>query len=270
MQKKETTVAFTGYRTSKMFSGKTDTTLLNVVATETYLAIKECYKQGYKTYLTGMCDGFDLIAAEAVLKLKEQHSDIQLIAVVPFMGQELGYSQKDKEWYNTIYKLADEVVFTSNTYHKNAYLHRNDYLLEHSSMIICYYDGQRGGTMYTFNRAVKAGMSRVNIYTHLIDYFNNCSAAKKALSHYHTIDGFRFCKKGLIFDYTADSPLIIPFENIDKTENIAGRLHITLNNGQHFEVSLISDDCQIRLAPPTEPTIKETVSYYIDKVKEMF
>lgn len=103
------------------------------------------------------------MSAEAVLRLTIRHKDLQLIAVIPFHGQEEYYSNRDKERYKTIYGLADNVVFICYDFHHRAYLDQNDYTLNNSSSMICYYTGLRGGTMYTYNRAKQRKLQIVNL-----------------------------------------------------------------------------------------------------------
>lgn len=173
---KEKSVAFTGYRESKMLKsssrqpilkalfGESKQAKLNKIADATYQAIEGLYKQGFRYYYSGVSSGFDMIAALAVLELRNKYSDVKLIAVVPFVGQDDRYTPQDKFTYKQILEQADEVVIMSDRYIENAqYLKRNDYMLEHSSQLVCYYDGQRGGSMYTYNRAVKYGYDIINI-----------------------------------------------------------------------------------------------------------
>lgn len=117
-----------------------------------------------RAFISGMAEGFDLLAAEAVLKLRMKKPDVILISVIPFMGQELDYTPRDKERYKIIYDLANKIIFTSDTYHDKAFFKRNDYLLDNSSLVICYYNGLRGGTMYTYNRAVRQNIEIINLY----------------------------------------------------------------------------------------------------------
>lgn len=58
--------------------------------------VKLFYEQGYNTFLTGGSEGFDLVAANAVLQLKRVNTDIQLVMVAPFIGQEQRYSAVDQ------------------------------------------------------------------------------------------------------------------------------------------------------------------------------
>ncbi|MFR9651430.1 MAG: SLOG family protein [Rikenellaceae bacterium] len=173
---KSISVAFTGYRESKILRSKRsksilstlfgggDRAILNQIADKIYNTIESLYDQGFLHFYCGMSSGFDLMAAVAVLELRNKYPDVKLIAVVPFKGQEERYSDKDKQTYRNVMETADEVVTLAERHTDNAqYLRRNDYMLEQSSHLVCYYDGQRGGTMYTYNRAVKTKMSITNI-----------------------------------------------------------------------------------------------------------
>lgn len=244
---KEKAVAFTGYRTAKILSNRIDTNLLNVISTEVYLTISTLYRQGFRVFLTGMADGFDTIAAKAVLRLKKERQDVKLIAVIPFRGQEDNYSAKDKHTYHQLLKQADNCVCLAESYTDNdQYLRRNDFLLENSSQLVCYYDGKKGGTMYTYNRAEKAGKPIINIFSLLSSYFENSSPAKKALQRFSDIEGFDYSKEGLLLcDLIGEEPITVAFEQIINVENRCGKLHITLANNLKIEASLFSEDCKI-------------------------
>ena len=45
------------------------------------------YDRGYRHFISGMAQGGDLMFCEAVLKLREVHSDVVLEAAVPYPGQ---------------------------------------------------------------------------------------------------------------------------------------------------------------------------------------
>lgn len=161
---KQTSVAFTGYRTSKMVNKTSDTNPLKDIAKKTFNAIKELYNQGYTNFYTGMSDGFDMLAALEVIRLKKKYTEVKLIAVVPFRGQEARYSSQDKQNYKMLLKDADQTIFMADHFVENSqYLRRNDYMLENASCLVCYYSGKPGGTMYTYNRASRLDMPIINI-----------------------------------------------------------------------------------------------------------
>ena len=97
---KEKIVCFTGYRTSKILRTSNNPNLLQKISTDIENNVLTLYEQGYDTFISGMSEGFDMISAEVVLKLRVTYPDIKLIAVIPFMGQELSYSMQDKKMYD--------------------------------------------------------------------------------------------------------------------------------------------------------------------------
>ena len=128
-------------------------------------AVTFAYKSGMTRFYCGMALGFDLMAAEVVLSLKEQFLDIRLIAVVPFSGQSDRWDSSEQERYHRIIAKTDMVVVLSGNYFRGCLLRRNDYMLSHSCGVIAYYDGKpQGGTFYTVRKAERMKMEVVNIY----------------------------------------------------------------------------------------------------------
>ena len=123
------------------------------------------YKLGIRNFYCGMAVGFDMLAAEVILSLKAQLSSISLIAVVPFRGQDFRFSESDKKRYKMILNEVDDVLVLSNKYYKGCLLRRNDFMLDNSSRLIAFYNGeQKGGTFYTCRRAESRGIPIVNLY----------------------------------------------------------------------------------------------------------
>lgn len=152
------TVAFTGHRPEKL---RIPTDVLTRKLDE---VIRALHREGFTTFLSGMARGFDMLATQAVLKLRDEYPEIRLVAVIPFMGQELRFSTSERMTYSDILNRADKIVLTSESYHSQAYFVRNDYLLANSSIIVCYYNGEKGGTMYTVNRAKATKLPVINLF----------------------------------------------------------------------------------------------------------
>lgn len=161
---REKSVAFSGYRASKMLSSIIGDDGIEALSERIDGAIAELFEQGYTTFITGMSDGFDMVAASAVLRLKAKCDGVVLIAAIPFRGQEKGYSKQDKELYAKIIAEADITLYLSYKYiSPKQYLCRNDFMVLNSSHLLCFYDGKRGGTMYTYNLARKMGLGITNL-----------------------------------------------------------------------------------------------------------
>lgn len=157
-------MAFTGYRSSKMFRGCDDPQLRGEQIRHRLSGqIIRLIGEGYDTFLSGMAEGFDMIAAEEVVRLQHDYPHIGLIAVIPFRGQCERYSHSDKERYDELLVQARERIVLSDAYHVSCFFRRNDFLVDNASQLICYYDGQSGGTRYTVQRAQRSKLSITNI-----------------------------------------------------------------------------------------------------------
>ena len=204
---KEKTAAIAGSHTAEILSGRNDTNLLNVLFTETYLLVASLYQQGFRTFLCGMSDGFETIAAEAVLRFQKEKTDIELVTVQP---------DSEMPW--------------------------DEYLPVNSSFLICYCDHHDNDTMRIFERAEKEGMPATNIQTLLTGYFANDSPAKQALQPYNNIDGFSYCKEGILLCYLyGEKPIIASFENIEQVEQRDDKLYVTLTNELEVDAYILSE-----------------------------
>lgn len=126
-------------------------------------AISELSRCGIKRFFCGGARGFDLMAAECVLILK-QKLDISLCCVIPFKNHENGWSSSWKRRYNAVLSAADEVVFVCNGYSPDAYQKRNRYMVDRSQVVVTYFSGIPGGTKNTVAYARKKGLELINIY----------------------------------------------------------------------------------------------------------
>ena len=121
-------------------------------------------KEGVNDFFCGMAKGFDLYAAEAVMKVKETFPQIRLIACIPFFGQEKNYSQEDKNRYVNILKNCDLKFTFSDTYKKGCTLARDRYMADHADVLVAYLKKETGGTAYTVNYFQKKYKEREIIF----------------------------------------------------------------------------------------------------------
>ena len=197
---KEKNVAFIGSHTAEILSGKNDTNLLNVLLTETYLLVASLYQQGYRTFLCGMFDGFEKIAAEAVSSFQREKKDVELIT--------------DKSNLD----------------------------LTNSSQLVCYCDNQDIDAIQIYERAKEKSMPAINLHTLMVAYFANNSPAKQALQPYNKIDGFRYCKEGILLCYLyGEKPIIATFENIEHVEQRGDKLYATLTNKLEVDADILTE-----------------------------
>lgn len=162
---KDKTVAFTGYRPDKIAVSSKNPDIENEIRSGLRHATREFYARGFRCFLSGMAEGFDLWAAEEVLSLKNSGElpDIELLAIIPFRDQNRFYPGDAAALYDKILQNAGEVVILSEHYYPECFHRRNDWLVDHSSVVICYFDGQAGGTKYTVSRARRQGLPVFNL-----------------------------------------------------------------------------------------------------------
>ena len=123
----------------------------------------EAIEQGYRYFGCGGALGFDTLAAQTVLRLREIYPEIRLILVLPCRDQTRGWKQADVAEYDRIMKVADKVTYTSEQYYSGCMHKRNRHLVDNSSLCICYLTEQSGGTAYTVNYARSQGLKIINV-----------------------------------------------------------------------------------------------------------
>ena len=150
------TCCFTGHRVIP--SGEKET-IRNLLET----AIEKAIQDGYRFFGAGGALGFDTLAAQTVLTLKQQYPHIRLILVLPCINQANGWKQADIDEYERIKSLADKVVYTSTEYTYGCMHKRNRHLVDNSSLCICYLTKVSGGTAYTVRYAENKKISVFNL-----------------------------------------------------------------------------------------------------------
>lgn len=71
--------------------------------------IIKAIKNGYKTFISGMALGFDMICAEMVLELKKTYPFIKLIWAIPCKTQDKLWNEKDKQRYRPLLTQLDSI-----------------------------------------------------------------------------------------------------------------------------------------------------------------
>lgn len=155
---KEKTACFTGHRVLKE--------PYNSIYQKTYQTVEKLITDGYAFFCTGGARGFDALAAEVIISLKEKYPNIHLILILPFQN----HYEHEKKWNNTeIEQLethknkASRVIYTQETYGRGCYYKRDRQLVDISSVCIAYQYKNSGGTAYTTKYAVENGLKVINL-----------------------------------------------------------------------------------------------------------
>ena len=119
--------------------------------------------QGVTRFACGGALGFDTLAAQMVLMVKEAFPQIELLLILPCKTQEKYWPKEDQEIYREILARADRVVFVSETYIQGCMQKRNRLLVEGSSVCVCYCTKKQGGTFYTVRYARQKGLDLINL-----------------------------------------------------------------------------------------------------------
>lgn len=153
---KNKTACFTGHRQIPAEEEERLRTRLDEV-------IADLIGQGIECFAAGGALGFDTMAAQAVLRTKEQHPHIRLILVLPFPDQSKRWSERNRKVYEEIIAQADEVEYASEHYTRFCMFVRNRRLVERACVCVAYQKKDTGGTAYTVKYARSKGLRIINL-----------------------------------------------------------------------------------------------------------
>lgn len=150
------TACFTGHR-------QLDENELPALVLRLDRVLQKLHQLGYRRFLCGGARGFDMLAAERVIALKEQHSDVALIMALPCATQSSAWPVDEGRRYERILYAADETHVLSPTYYKGCMMVRNRFMVDRSSYVICYLTNGKGGTAATVAYASREGRTLLNV-----------------------------------------------------------------------------------------------------------
>ncbi len=152
---RETSCCFTGHRSI-------DQNDYSAIKEKTKNIVISLIQKGVIEFYAGGALGFDTLAAETVLELKNDYPQIELILALPCPEQTKGWKEEDVKKYNYIKERAKKVVYTSNKFFHGCMHVRNRYLVDNSIFCVCYLIKDSGGTAYTVNYAKHNGLTVIN------------------------------------------------------------------------------------------------------------
>ncbi len=156
---------FTGHRPEKLALSESEIKPLLEKTIDTAI------ENGFTTFITGMAPGVDIWAAEIVLKKKKHNEALRLICAVPHPGFEKRKSKYDEECYKNIIDNADYMQIICNHYFRACYQKRNEFMVDHSNLVIAVWNGKKSGTKNTIDYANRHGIKVINVLnTEKYDY----------------------------------------------------------------------------------------------------
>ncbi len=116
---------------------------------------------GPELVISGMAIGFDTWLAQEAIKLK-----IPLSCYVPFIGQGSNWPDESRLEYERILDNAYEVKFISEKYSKQAFLKRDEAMVDNCDKVMALYNPivKTGGTYHTVTYAIKKHKEIINVW----------------------------------------------------------------------------------------------------------
>ena len=118
---------------------------------------------GVTVFRTGGARGFDSIAAEQVLTMRQRFDFIHLDLILPCHGQTKGWSAEEQAVYRRIMAEADRVIFLQESYSPGCMQRRNLALLAEADVCVAYQTHAGGGTAFTVSHAKSASIPVINL-----------------------------------------------------------------------------------------------------------
>ncbi len=120
---------------------------------ELYSTIDTLSCEGYTIFRAGGAVGFDRMAADAVLALRQKNPQIKLHIYVPCIDQNKFFSEDENEYYMAQIKAADKIFCISKSYRKGCMLERNRAMVNGADACVAYVRRESGGSAYTVKYA---------------------------------------------------------------------------------------------------------------------
>ena len=158
---REKSCCFTGHRPDKLPWGTDESDpRCRRLKERLSQAVEEVYVSGVRRFISGMARGCDLYFAEAVLALREWHSDVTLECARPCETQADSWPAAERARYASILERCNFETLVQHRYDRFCMMRRNRYMVDRSGQIIAVYNGvPRGGTYQTLAYALKKGLA---------------------------------------------------------------------------------------------------------------
>ncbi len=140
------TICFTGHRrlSQKQYDWLAET-LPSV--------IERAIDRGFTRFISGGALGFDQLAAETIVWLKDSYN-IELWLAEPFLDFSSKWDASQKKLYNLTKGKANKVCTLEWSYFDGVYQERNEWMVDESSVVIAAWNGNPSGTKNTVDYAV--------------------------------------------------------------------------------------------------------------------
>ena len=119
---------------------------------------------GISAFMVGGAVGFDMLAAEVLLDLREkEEKELRLVSVLPYPAWREKWQDADRDREDRILEKSDEILISAREYSRHSYLDRDRRMVDSSAVCIAYCARKTGGTAYTVRYALKNGLQVINL-----------------------------------------------------------------------------------------------------------
>lgn len=135
-------------------------TVLANIDDRLYAAVINAVDAGYDVFYTGAIGEFDTRFSSAVRKAKVRYPQIKLICVKPYFTSDLN---TNKEYYCSLY---DDIIIPPEIigiHYKAAIKARNQWMVNHCDLIICYVIRSYSGATQAVRYACNQGKHIINL-----------------------------------------------------------------------------------------------------------
>jgi uncharacterized phage-like protein YoqJ len=136
----------------------------------TEAAVREAVSLGCHRFFAGGALGFDMLAEEILIRAARFNPAIKLVLALPCRNQTEVWMKGDDRLddlrrYQQIKGRAEAIVYLADFYTDTCMRDRNQFMVDHSSCCVAYYNGfPRSGAGQTVRMAKKAGIPIHNVY----------------------------------------------------------------------------------------------------------
>ena len=160
------TCCFTGHR-------KIEPPLLLPLTAHLDAALEALVQAGCLHFYAGGAMGFDTLAAERTLALRERFPAVQLHLLLPCRDQTRGWPPAAQERYGQILAAANSYRYIGERYSAAAMTQRNLALVEAADICVAFLLRASSGTGQTARAASRAGLTVINLADRLPNSLTN-------------------------------------------------------------------------------------------------
>lgn len=170
------TACFSGHRPSGL-GGFDELNPLNVAVKDALrVMIELAIETGTTRFITGMALGVDTWAAEIAI----EYPNVELIAAVPFEGQERRWPEHSQKRYRSLLKKSAHVEVVSSEKTLKAFFIRNEWMVDRSSLMLAVWNGAgRSGTASAIRYAIREDIEVIGYEPKLNAFFDTHDAARR-------------------------------------------------------------------------------------------